>query len=199
MRLSRWLSVLMLCLCALPVLAQSDDVASLRSERWGAGAILSGGSGLFDRSNVQVIRAGARVGRVMTGELGPGALRGTFELDAELLPLELVHWGGYRNVYSAAFNPILMKWNFTGGHRLAPYLLAQGGLVWSADYVPPGNTSKVNFCEGPGIGFNYFLKPRRSVNVDLRATHLSNASLGTHNPGINAALELHVGYNWWGR
>ena len=47
------------------------------------------GNGLFDRTNVQFVRAGVRVGRVMTGELGSGWARGTFEEDVEIMPVEL--------------------------------------------------------------------------------------------------------------
>lgn len=188
----------MVLMFAASALAQSDDdAAAIRREHWVFGALVSGGSGLFDRDNVQFIRAGARVGRVMTGQLGSGWLRGTFELDSEIIPVEFVLWNGYRDVYGVGLNPLVMKWNFTQGKKLIPYFVAQGGLLWTTDYVPPGNTSKINFTEGPGIGFNYFVKPRRSVNFDFRATHLSNASLGTHNPGVNSSLEIQLGYNWW--
>jgi hypothetical protein len=180
--------------------AQTDDpAAAIRHERWNVGVLASGGSGLNDRDNVQFVRAGVRVGRVMTGELGPGWVRGTFEVDSEIMPLEYVLWSGYKNVYGFGVNPLVMKWNFTRGSRMVPYFLAQGGMLWTTDKVPPGDTSKINFTSGAGIGLNYFVKPRRSVNLDLRATHLSNASLGNHNPGVNASLQLSVGYNWWKR
>ena len=39
--------------------------------------------------------------------------------------------------------------------------------------------------------------PGGSVNVERRATNLSNASLGENNPGVNSSLQLAVGYNWW--
>jgi len=90
-----------------------------------------------------------------------------------------------------------MKWNFTQGRKTIPYFLAQGGMLWSSDNVPRGNTSKINFTSGAGVGMNYFIRPGRSVNWDVRATHLSNASLGAHNPGVNASLQFSVGYNWW--
>jgi len=174
-----------------------DDAAAIRHERWTAGVLASYGNGLYDRTNVHFTRAGVRVGRVMTGELGSGWLRGTFEYDWEIMPLEMIFWGGYRNVYSVGVNPVIMKWNFTRGKRVIPYFLAQGGMLWSTDYIPPGNTAKINFTSGPGIGLNYFVKPGRSINFDFRATHLSNASLGTHNPGVNSSLQWGVGYNWW--
>jgi len=174
-----------------------DDAASIRREHWDFGVLTSGGTGLIDRTNVQFIRAGVRVGRVMTGELGKGFARGTFEVDSEIMPLEFVLWNGYRNVYGLGVNPLVMKWNFTRGDKAIPYFLAQGGMLWTTDTVPPGNTSKINFTSGAGVGLNYFLRPTRSVNWDVRATHLSNASLGAHNPGVNASLQFSVGYNWW--
>ncbi len=76
----------------------------------------------------------------------------------------MILWGGYRNVYALGVNPLVMKWNFTRGKKVIPYFLAQGGMLWSTDYIPPGNTSKINFTEGPGVGLNYFLRPGRSVN-----------------------------------
>jgi hypothetical protein len=186
-----------LLLTSVAGLAQSGDDAANRSEHWVVGALAGGGSGLFDRDNVQMISAGVRVGRVMTGEIGKGWARGTFEMDAEILPLDYVLWSGYRNVYGAGVNPLVLKWNFTRGHKVIPYLLAQGGVLWSTDYAPPGDTSKINFISGPGVGLNYFIRPRRSVSFDFRAAHLSNASLGAHNPGVNSGLQITLGYNWW--
>jgi hypothetical protein len=182
---------------ATACLAQDDDAAAIRREHWTAGVLASYGNGLFDRTNIHFVRAGVRVGRVMTGELGPGWARGTFELDSEIMPAEFVLWGGYKNVYALGVNPLVMKWNFTRGRKLIPYFLAQGGMLWSSDRIPPGDTSKINFTSGAGVGLNYFVKPRRSVNFDFRATHLSNASLGDHNPGVNASLQWSMGYNWW--
>jgi lipid A 3-O-deacylase len=175
----------------------SGDAAAIRREHWNFGVLVSGGTGLIDRTDVQFIRAGVRAGRVMTGELGTGFARGTFEVDSEIMPLDYVLWSGYRNVYGLGVNPLVMKWNFTRSERAIPYFLAQGGFLWSADNVPSGNTSKINFTSGAGVGLNYFLRPGRSVNCDVRATHLSNASLGAHNPGVNASLQFAVGYNWW--
>jgi hypothetical protein len=198
MKLFRPAIFFLLLLAAAAGMAQSnDDAAAIRSEHWVFGVLASGGSGLFDRDNVQFVRAGVRVGRVLTGELGGGLVRGTFELDSEIMPLDCVLWGGYKNVYGFSVNPLIMKWNFTRGKKTIPYFLAQGGMLHTQEKIPPGNTSTVNFTSGAGVGMNYFLRPGRSLNFDLRATHLSNASLGDHNPGVNASLQLGVGYNWW--
>ena len=198
MNLFRTATFALLLLGAAAGMAQNgDDAASIRREHWVFGVLASGGSGLFDRDNVQFVRAGARVGRVMTGELGKGWLRGTFEEDVEIMPVDSVLWGGYKNVYGFGVNPVVMKWNFTHGRKTIPYFLAQGGMLYTSVKIPPGDTSTVNFTSGAGVGLNYFVRPGRSMNFDLRATHLSNASLGDHNPGVNASLQIGVGYNWW--
>jgi len=200
MKSARRAILFLLIIGATVSVAQSVDYAgAVRREHWDFGVQASGGNGLFDRTNVHFARGGFVVGRVMTGELGSSWARGTFELDAEILPADFALWGGYKSVYTLGVNPLVMKWNFTRSKRVIPYFLAQGGMLWSTDYIPPGNTSKINFTEGPGIGLQYFLKPRRSVNCELRATHLSNASLGKHNPGVNSSLQVSVGYNWWKR
>ena len=178
---------------------QDGDDAVIRREHRNTGVMVGGGSGLFDRDNVQYIRAGVRVSRVMTGELGRGPLRGTFEEGIEVTPLDYVLWGGYGGVYGFGISPVVMKWNFTASHRLIPFFLAQGGILRTTSKVPPGDTSRINFVTQPGIGFNYFVKPGRSVQFDFRASHLSNASLGNHNPGVNASLQISLGYTWWKR
>jgi lipid A 3-O-deacylase len=137
----------------------ADYAAPIRCEHWVVGVLASGGSGLFDRDNVQFVRGGVRAGRVLTGELGHGVLRGTFEADVEVMPVDYVLWSDYRNVYGVGVNPVVLKWNFTSGHKMIPYLLAQGGVLWSSHNVPPGDTSHFNFLSGPGIGFNYFAPP----------------------------------------
>ncbi len=198
MKVFRTATYALLLLCSVAGMAQNgDDAVSIRHEHWVFGVLASGGSGLFDRDNVQFVRAGVRVGRVMTGELGKGWLRGTFEEDVEVMPVDSVLWGGYKSVYGFGVNPVVMKWNFTRGRKAIPYFLAQGGMLYTSVKIPPGDTSTVNFTSGAGVGLNYFLRPGRSVNFDLRATHLSNASLGDHNPGVNSSLQFGVGYNWW--
>lgn len=200
------LRLLLLCaliLFATACAAQSSgpeaggEMPAVRAPHWVFGVLAGGGSGLSDDTDVQYVRAGVRVGRVLLHEHGPGFLRGTLEWDAEFMPVDYVLWSDYRNVYGIGVNPVIVKWNFTGGRKVAPYFLGQAGVLWSAHNVPPGDTSHFNFITGAGVGLNYFVRPNRSWNIDLRSTHLSNSSLGSHNPGVNASLQLSVGYNWW--
>jgi len=174
----------------------TDDAAGLKREHWNFAAFAGGGSGLGQRTNVQMFRAGVRVGRVMTGELGRSWARGTFELDGEITPVDYVFWGGYRNVYGFGVTPLDMKWNFTRGRRLVPFAEAAAGMLWTTTNIPPGDTSRINFTPGLGGGMHIFVKPDHAITWTLRAVHISNASLGNHNPGINVSLQTSLGYTW---
>jgi hypothetical protein len=174
-----------------------DPAAAIRREHIFFGVESGTGMGLFDRTNVRYARAGVRLGAVMTGEMGSGFLRGTFEEDVAFMPVDYILWNGYRSVYGFSVSPVNLKWNFTTPRRTIPYIVATGSIQRTDVKVPPPNTSKVNFTEGVGIGFNHFLRPGRSVSFEFRANHFSNASLGDHNPGINSSLQFTLGYNWW--
>lgn len=112
----------------------------------------------------------------------------------------------------ASITPIMVRWNFTRSGRLMPWVQAAGGVVWTnhkypavgdlnpADPTqtgPPADTSVWNFTPQGGAGFHYFLKPRRSVDFSLNGVHISSASLGDKNPGVNVSLQMSVGYTWW--
>jgi lipid A 3-O-deacylase len=174
-----------------------DEAAGLRSEHWNLGVFVGGGSGVGVRTNVQMFRGGARIGRVMTGELGHGWRKGTFELDGEITPVDYIFWHKYQDVYGFGITPVDMKWNFTSGKRLAPFVEAAGGVMWSTVNIPSGNTSRINFTPGGGGGMHIFLKPDRALTWTLRAVHISNASLGSHNPGVNASVQASLGYTWF--
>ncbi len=111
-----------------------------------------------------------------------------------------------------SITPIMLRWNLTHGQRWMPWLQGAGGVVWTnhkypaigntnpvdtASNGPHGDTSVWNFTPQFGIGTHYFLKPRRSLDFSANAVHLSSASLGDKNPGVNASVQFSVGYTWW--
>jgi len=185
------------CLGALPLLAQlptDSPVDVLRHPAWNKGVFLGGGSSIDSSPSGQNLVFGFRVGRVLTGEHGAGILRGTFELAFDIVPLD-EYWikGGQ---YAGGIDPLVAKWNFTHGCKVAPYAAIVGGTLFSTHNLPPGDTSQVNFTSGGEIGAQIFRKGRNSWDVSVKAYHLSNASLGNHNPGLNANLQFMLGYTW---
>jgi len=111
-----------------------------------------------------------------------------------------------------SITPIMLRWNLTHGQRWMPWLQGAGGVVWTNHKYPPvgntdttdiasngpgGDTSVWNFTPQFGVGTHYFLKPRRSLDFSANAVHISSASLGDKNPGVNASVQFSVGYTWW--
>jgi lipid A 3-O-deacylase len=111
----------------------------------------------------------------------------------------------------ASLTPIILRWNLTGHGRLVPFAQAAGGLLWTNHKFPAygstvpnlnvngpnGETSVWNFTPQGGIGFHYFTTPRRSIDFTATGMHISSASLGDRNPGVNASVQFSVGYSWW--
>jgi hypothetical protein len=75
----------------------------------------------------------------------------------------------------------------------------EGGVTNSSvtDNAPNVDTSVWNFTPQFGVGVHYFVAPRRSIDFGANAVHVSSASLGDKNPGINASVQFSVGYSWW--
>ncbi len=112
--------------------------------------------------------------------------------------------GGAYNGFSVT--PIVLRWDLAGTRRIMPFVQGAGGLIWTNHKFPPvgpfplpghQGTSVWNFTPQFGVGFQYFLKPRRSITFNANAVHISNASLGDANPGVNATVQFQIGYSWW--
>lgn len=228
-------------LAASPVPAKPAVAEVASSSRWEYGALLQGGNGLTeDRDGFHFLMAGGHLGRILTGELGPGWLKGNFEYAVEVFPF----WQSYSpkiqraNCYATpvagatyvspglycsalytvggtytgvSVTPIILRWNFTHGSRLMPWIQGAGGSLWTnhkypafgspalslANDGPNADTSVWNFTPQFGVGAHYFVKARNSVDFSANAVHLSSASLGDKNPGVNVSVQFSLGYSWW--
>lgn len=105
-----------------------------------------------------------------------------------------------------SITPIILRWDLKPAGRFAPWVQGAGGLIWTDHKFPPdiqvphgqpGGTSVWNFTPQFGLGIHYFLKDRRSIDLAANAIHISSASLGDHNPGVNAGVQFQIGYTWW--
>jgi lipid A 3-O-deacylase len=160
------------------------------------GILAGGGTGLGHSDGTQFGYAGGRGGIILSPEFLPGLLRGNFEWAADVLPMYVVFppagavWGG-------SIRPVIWQWNFTSWRKAAPYVAAVGGIVFTRENVPPGDTSQVNFTPGIAFGSNVFVKPHRALFFEGSIAHLSSASLGDRNPGYNVNFFFTVGYSWF--
>lgn len=187
--------IAILLLLSASAFAQSLPSESLQQGTWELGIWTAGGHSVpGGTSDTGVWDAGVRVGRVLTDEYGSGFLRGNFEYAVDFIPTYVLVFPRQTS-YAGGFDPIILKWNFTSGGKVAPYLELGGGVLVSFDDVPPG-TNTVNFMPQASFGVQIFTREKRAVSVAAKYVHISNAGLATPNPGINT-LQFSVGYHWY--
>jgi hypothetical protein len=204
---------------------QIPSADNLQLPRWEYGPFLNGGFGVADRSDYHFFSVGAQIGRQITPVIHAGPFTGRFELAANVMPLwqaytppphtEILTLNGVNyaeNVGGGTFTgfsitPVIFRWNFGPGERkFTPWFQAAGGFIYTTHKFPPdilvpegtpGGTSVFNFSPQGGLGFHYFTQRRRSIDFGFNAVHISSASLGDKNPGVNASLQMQLGYTWW--
>jgi lipid A 3-O-deacylase len=179
-----------------PALSEDFRAQSLKRGAWELGVLAGGGSGLGKSDGTQFFYAGGRVGLVLTGDHLPGLLRGNFEWAVDILPLYPV-FPPENGIYAASIKPAIWQWNFTSGKKIAPYVAAAGGVVFSKSNIPPGDTSQINFTPQLVVGSHVFFQQHRALFFEGSLGHLSSASIGNHNPGYNVTFLFTVGLSWF--
>lgn len=203
-----------------------NPVAQVRDARsWEYGPFVNWGTGVGDRSDFKLFSLGGQLAKPLTPVLHAGILSGQFEFGGNLMPLwqaytpsphyqtyqcgpvtcELPIGGG--TFTGLSLTPVILRWNFlTHWRRFQPWFQGAGGLIYTTHKFPPdvlvihgesGGTSVWNFSPQGGIGFHYFTRPKRSIDLGVNAVHISSASLGDRNPGVNASIQIQVGYTFW--
>ncbi len=203
-----------------------NPVAQVReSKSWEYGPFVNFGKGVGDRSSFNFLAGGFQLGKPLTPVLKAGIVSGQFELAGNVMPLwqaytpaaheqTFTYKGktytaavGGGTYYGVSLTPVIFRWNFlTKSHRVQPWFQGAGGLIYTTHKFPPdvlsgkgvpGGTSVWNFSPQGGIGIHYFTRPKRSIDLGVNAVHISSASLGDHNPGVNASIQIQVGYTVW--
>jgi hypothetical protein len=107
-----------------------------------------------------------------------------------------------------SITPVIFRWDFKPRRRFVPWFQAAGGVIYTTHKFPPdvlvmhglpGGTSVWNFCPQGGIGLHYFVRPGRAITVSGSGVHISSASLGDRNPGVNASIMFQIGYTFFSR
>jgi lipid A 3-O-deacylase len=190
-------AMLVLVLALSSLFASAQSAKPLDGKPWDLGIWADGGFSVpGGTKDTQIISAGGRLGKVLTGDHFPSFLRGNFEWAADLVPVYYV-WqpAPAKNAYGEGFNPINLKWNFTSSARIAPYLELGSGVLFTS-HVVPLNTSHVNFVTHATLGFQFFNNDRRAFTTGILYEHISNAGLTVPNPGVNT-VQFQVGLNWF--
>ena len=155
-------------------------------EFWtGGGHSIRGGT-----HDIGVWNAGVRYGWIITGDHGPGFLRGSFEYAVDAEPIFIVFQPA-NTAQGIGFSPFALKWNFKTRHNVVPYFEIGGGMLFSRHEVPTG-ASTVNFTSGGAVGV-HFLRGKHAWSAEIRVTHISDAGMTKFNPGINT-LQARFGF-----
>ena len=206
--------------------AAESPVAEARNLRgWEMGPFVNWGKGVGDRSSFSFLWGGFEVGKTLTPVVKAGILSGQFQLAGNIMPLWQAYTPAphlqsfnYKGVsyiapvgggtyYGASVTPVIFRWNFlTKSKRVQPWFQGAGGLIYTTHKFPPevlvphgtpGATSVWNFTPQGGVGIHYFVRSRRSIDLGVNAVHISSASLGDRNPGVNASIQIQAGYTFW--
>ena len=207
-------------------ITSTDPVAFVRDHRsWEYGPFLNVGKGIGERADFTFLSGGFQVGKPLTPVIQAGIFSGQFELGANVMPLwqaytpapHLKTFHGKQGpyvapaaggtYYGASITPVILRWNFlTHSRRFQPWFQGAGGLIYTTHKFPPdqlivhgrpGGTSVFNFSPQAGIGLHYFTSQGRSWDIGVNGVHISSASLGDRNPGVNACVQIQVGYTFW--
>lgn len=186
-RLTLMLALVLGCSIA-PASAQSspEEATPFRSE-W---VVLGGGGismGRGERADREQAISAIEWGRVISGEHGPGILRGRLEMLVEITPLFLAFQSD--RAEGAGFSPLMLRWNLRERGRIHPFIEIAGGIVATNQDVPEG-TTRLNFLTHAGLGLHLRMAERLGLLVGYRFQHLSNGTTAARNPGFNS----NVGY-----
>lgn len=203
-----------------------NPVAQVRDARsWESGPFVNWGTGVGNRSDFKFFWLGGQLGKPLTPVLHAGILTGQFEMAGNVIPFwqaytpapqdEIYNCGGQAcdlpigggTFTGMSLTPVIFRWNFlTHSRRFQPWFQAAGGLIYTTHKFPPdvlvphglpGGTSVWNFSPQGGAGVHYFTRAKRSIDLGVNAVHISSASLGDRNPGVNASIQVQVGYTFW--
>ena len=109
--------------------------------------------------------------------LGPSSSVGV-----EFIPA--VWFADDRDSYAGGLH-VLYEHRFAQRRAVTPVLRAGTGM-WLADQPVPRGATRHNFSLFGGAGVDIALGSRRTLGLEYRFHHLSNADTGDFNPGINA-------------
>jgi hypothetical protein len=75
--------------------------------------------------------------------------------------------------------------NFLPHQILQPYLVVNAGFLTFTRNVPDNTATMFNFTAQGGGGLEWYVSEHRSIALDVRYHHLSNAFRGETNLGID--------------
>jgi opacity protein-like surface antigen len=95
--------------------------------------------------------------------------------------------GGTRSTYVSGFSPLGYKLSMLPHRRFQPFVTGLGGFAIAPRDIPVFNSSAFNLTFEFGAGVKIYQTHTRSVQLEYRYHHLSNAG-GSANPGVDSGV-----------
>jgi hypothetical protein len=126
-------------------------------------------------------------GRELTGDWGPGALRGRFTWAVEAMPVFAQF--SPSAIYGVGFAPVVWRWNFRPRSRYSVFAELSMGGMWTTEPIPE-RTSHGNFTAHWGGGVRLWPRGGDALLLAYRFQHFSNGNQLGSNPGVNSHVVL---------
>ncbi len=85
-------------------------------------------------------------------------------------------------------SPLSAQAELTHSPRLSTIVQVTSGGAWFSEVVPYGKATQFNFTVSPSAALQWSPSPRTRIAFGYTLHHLSNASIGGSNPGMNSHL-----------
>ena len=128
------------------------------------------------------IASGAVRWSYMWSEKGSGVLRGHPSFAIEFVPAMAFVTAGH-TTWALGAN-IMYEHHFAVAGRVLPVWRIGAGALHAGNPIPAGETA-FNFTLLMDAGVDFLVTDRQALYVGYRFHHVSNANIGTVNPGIN--------------
>ncbi len=93
-----------------------------------------------------------------------------------------------RDVYGVGFAPLGAEAAWSLGESTHLLFNVTSGVAWFSQVVPYGKATQANFTVAPGLFLERRVGSRQALAVGYQLHHLSNASMGDANPGLNSHI-----------
>lgn len=150
-----------------------------------------------DRTTVNYVQTDVRFGWMLNTAAGASTFRGNFQALAEISNSFVIKGPG--NYISGVTG--LLRYNFVQPDaRLVPYVQAGVGVVLTDIHKYEDGyhltSQALNFTPQGSVGVRYMAGKNWSIDMEAMFHHLSNASLGDYNAGINSGGIL-IGFTYF--
>lgn len=93
-----------------------------------------------------------------------------------------------RDAFGVGFAPLGAEAVFSLGEHMHVLFNVTSGVAWFSRVVPYGKATQANFTVAPGLFLERRIGSSQALAVGYQLHHLSNASMGGANPGMNSHI-----------